>query len=390
MQEMTKNFLAGIGLGAGTMYFLDPIYGKRRRASVRDRAVHVATLAERTAGKTSRDFRNRARGVGASARSVVRRDRPLDDVLEQRIRSKMGRYVSHPGSVAVHAENGRVTLSGPILTHEADRFLRVVSGVRGVEEVINRLEPHQLPEDVPGLQGRSQRPGSELDLLQENWAPSTRVLVGFTGVALALWGSLAQGTVARILGVVGLGCTVRSLTNMPLKRLAGRQEPTRAIDVKKTITVQAPLDKVYDIFSHPENFPAFMEHVMEVKPMGEDRYHWTARGPAGARLGWDAEVVGRRANELLSWRSLPGSPVGNEGTVRFEPVGEDGSATRVHIQMSYNPPGGAAGHVIATLFGDDPKHAMDRDLVRFKSLLENGKTTAKGHEVRIEQLRKVH
>jgi uncharacterized membrane protein len=298
--------------------------------------------------------------------------------------------VSHPGSISVQSDKGCVTLSGPILTHETERLVRVVSRIKGVEVVINHLQTHDTAIDVPGLQGRSERPGSELDLLQDNWAPSTRLLVAATGGAVAAWAAVARRPLPRLLGLVGLGLLIRSLTNTPMKRLAGRDEPTRAIDVKKTITVQAPVETVYDIWSHPENFPAFMEHVMEVKPIGEGRYHWTTRGPGGARLGWDAEVVERSDNQLLSWRSLPGSAVGNEGTVRFEPAGEDGSATRIHIQMSYNPPGGAAGHVIATLFGDDPKHAMDHDLVRFKSLLEDGKTTAKGHEVRLEQLRRVH
>ncbi len=38
--------------------------------------------------------------------------------------------------------------------------------------------------------------------------------------------------------------------------------------------------------------------------------------------------------------------------------------------------------MVASLFGADPKHAMDQDLVRFQSLLEQGKTTAHGEEVR--------
>ena len=42
---------------------------------------------------------------------------------------------------------------------------------------------------------------------------------------------------------------------------------------------------------------------------------------------------------------------------------------------------GAVGHAVATIFGVDPKHAMDDDLVRLKTLLEAGKTTAEGKQV---------
>lgn len=47
---------------------------------------------------------------------------------------------------------------------------------------------------------------------------------------------------------------------------------------------------------------------------------------------------------------------------------------------------GAAAHTVASLFRSDPKHAMDDDLVRFKSLMEDGKTTAHGVEITRERL----
>lgn len=40
--------------------------------------------------------------------------------------------------------------------------------------------------------------------------------------------------------------------------------------------------------------------------------------------------------------------------------------------MSYNPPAGVLGHAVAELFGVDPKHEMDDDLLRMKSLIETG------------------
>jgi len=44
----------------------------------------------------------------------------------------------------------------------------------------------------------------------------------------------------------------------------------------------------------------------------------------------------------------------------------------VDIRLSYNPPGGAIGHVVAKLFGADPKSEMDEDLRRLKTALETG------------------
>jgi hypothetical protein len=49
--------------------------------------------------------------------------------------------------------------------------------------------------------------------------------------------------------------------------------------------------------------------------------------------------------------------------------------------MTYKPPAGVLGHAVAALFRTDPKQALDDDLVRLKSLIETGKTTAHGEEV---------
>jgi uncharacterized membrane protein len=64
----------------------------------------------------------------------------------------------------------------------------------------------------------------------------------------------------------------------------------------------------------------------------------------------------------------------------------DGS-TRVGIRLCYAPPVGVLGHAVASLFGADPKREMDDDMVRFKSLMESGKTRAHGHKVTRDEVR---
>jgi uncharacterized membrane protein len=96
-------------------------------------------------------------------------------------------------------------------------------------------------------------------------------------------------------------------------------------------------------------------------------------------------VTTREPDKMLAWRSEPESMIDNAGMVRFEPV-RDGAATRVDIHLSYNPPAGAIGDAVANLLGVDPKSAMDEDLVRFKSLLEEGRTTNGSEQVTREEL----
>src|SRR5256885_15114097 len=62
----------GIAIGAGLMYFFDPEAGRRRRALVRDKAVHYQKETAKYASDTTRDLRNRAYGVYAEARGLAK------------------------------------------------------------------------------------------------------------------------------------------------------------------------------------------------------------------------------------------------------------------------------------------------------------------------------
>jgi hypothetical protein len=115
-----------VGLGAGLMYLLDPERGRRRRALVRDQFVHALYEIDDMIGVVSRDLGHRTRGAWAGVWSLPRRsvgETVPDATLNERVRSKLGRFVSHTRPIEVTARAGRVTLSGPILTHEVDGLL---------------------------------------------------------------------------------------------------------------------------------------------------------------------------------------------------------------------------------------------------------------------------
>ena len=65
-------FLAGVAVGALAMYIFDPQQGRRRRALARDQLVHAGHgVTDFVEGK-SKDLRNRAQGVAAETRGLVR------------------------------------------------------------------------------------------------------------------------------------------------------------------------------------------------------------------------------------------------------------------------------------------------------------------------------
>src|SRR5918994_685929 len=132
---------------------MDPDRGKRRRALVRDKLARATHKAPEAISATARDISNRVRGLTAEASSAFSSEDVSDEVLVARVRSKLGRIVSHPSSIEVAANQGRVVLTGPILAHETNDLLTCVRAVPGVREVDNLLDAHKQAGDVPGLQG---------------------------------------------------------------------------------------------------------------------------------------------------------------------------------------------------------------------------------------------
>jgi len=63
--------LTGAGLGAGLMYFLDPIRGRQRRSRVRDKMIRLSHQAQDARDMVIRDARNRMRGLAAGDLSVL-------------------------------------------------------------------------------------------------------------------------------------------------------------------------------------------------------------------------------------------------------------------------------------------------------------------------------
>ena len=102
---------------------------------------------------TGADLVNRAQGAVAETQARLGGEAVTDEVLAERVRSALGRVVSHPGALEVAAHGGRVTLRGPILAREVDEVLATVASGRGVTGVENRLDVHERPGAVPGLQG---------------------------------------------------------------------------------------------------------------------------------------------------------------------------------------------------------------------------------------------
>jgi len=206
----------GALLGAGLMYLFDPVRGARRRAELAGHAWRVLRLERDLLGRARRDAANRLHGILGQLTTPAAAQ-VSDDVLEPRVRSKLGHCVSHARAVLVDVVDGHVTLAGPILTHEADHLVAEVAAIRGVKEVLDALDRHRTPDGVPALQGV----GKPVRPRRTVWTPIAQLVAVAAGSALVSWGLLVRrGTLGLLVAAAGGALAARGTVNQPLGSLA--------------------------------------------------------------------------------------------------------------------------------------------------------------------------
>jgi uncharacterized membrane protein len=214
--------------------------------------------------------------------------------------------------------------------------------------------------DIQGLGAATLSDGSTR-LESPPWA------LRLAGALLALYGLTRRGVFGTMIRTLGTGMLVDSARDALPGIGAPSYDRRRAVDIQKTLYIEAPIDQVYGFWSKYENFPLFMSHVREVEDRGQGRSHWKVSGPGGVPIEWNAVLSQQTPNEVIAWRSEAGSMLENAGIIRFTPAG---SGTRVDLRFCYHPPAGGAGQAVVELLGSDPRAKLNEDLGRMKALLE--------------------
>jgi uncharacterized membrane protein len=145
--------------------------------------------------------------------------------------------------------------------------------------------------------------------------------------------------------------------------------------VRKSIEVDVPVRTAYNQWTQFEEFPRFMEGIVEVKQIDDTHVHWVAE-VAGRRKEWDAKITEQIPDECISWRSQAGTP--NAGVVRFEPM-NGGEKTKIELEMEYDPKN--MTEQVGDLLGFASRQ-VEGDLKRFKQYIESqGRETGawRGH-----------
>ncbi|MFL5401954.1 MAG: SRPBCC family protein [Gemmatimonadales bacterium] len=216
-----------------------------------------------------------------------------------------------------------------------------------------------------------------------NVGNTERLVSGIAGAAIIVFALRRKRLRGLLLPIAGNLITRAVSGRCPVNRALGRNTAKsgpvspvasvakgEGIKAERVVMVNRPVGEVYRFWRTLENLPRFMDHLESVTVLDENRSHWVAKAPAGARVEWDATIHNEIEDELLAWRSLPGSDIDNAGSVHFTPMGQ---STEVRVVLSYDPPAGKVGVAVAKLLGEEPGQQVEEDLRRFKQVMEAGK-----------------
>ncbi|MDB5050861.1 MAG: cyclase/dehydrase [Fibrobacteres bacterium] len=157
----TLALAAGAALGAAFAYFLDPVSGRRRRARFSGKIFHVLREAAHSIERVSADFSGRGHGMFSRLGNFIMYRPVDDDILTERVRSKVGHYVTHPRAVEVETRNGVVTLRGAVPAAESGRLVYHARWIPGVKAVQNLFTDPDGPGGHDGHNGhKAPAPGA--------------------------------------------------------------------------------------------------------------------------------------------------------------------------------------------------------------------------------------
>ncbi|CAN5559853.1 SRPBCC family protein [soil metagenome] len=198
-----------------------------------------------------------------------------------------------------------------------------------------------------------------------------------SGAAMLLLGFRRGGLGGTLMKLAGLGLVYRGqdgyrklydAIGVPLpKRVTGVGKQN--VRVEAEVIVDRPRGELYRIWRNLENLPVFMQHLLSVHEVDDTHSLWVARAPAGTVIKWEAVIINDKEDELIAWETLEGSGVDNAGSVKFKDV-EGG--TKINVVLRYDPPADLFGAWVARVFQSDPQTQIEKDLIRFKAIMELG------------------
>ncbi|OYU81261.1 MAG: cyclase [Flavobacterium sp. BFFFF1] len=240
----------------------------------------------------------------------------------------------------------------------------------------NRYSAFYSEEDAHRLGNVSHKSKQTIKGIESNVSTLERVLM-IAGGSYLLYKALAGRKKSVVKGIAGGTMLARGISGYcPLYQAVGKSGflKTSNINIRTSMSIDKPVSEVYAFWRNLENLPRFMKHLETVKEINKTTSHWCVKVPGGiGHISWTANILMDEKDEMLSWKSVPGSTIDNGGKIVFTENGRGG--TDLDINISYHAPLGIAGDVAAKLLNGFFERMVHTDIENVKSYMESGQHT---------------
>lgn len=189
----------------------------------------------------------------------------------------------------------------------------------------NSETPHSSRPNRPARRG-----GDSGRETRQNLDRNERVISVTGGSLLAAYGLRHRGAIGVAVALAGAALMYRGATGYcrvydrlgvapaaerGRRWLVRQRGPSAVLDGRRaervvyTVTVDRPRAELYAYWRDLENLPRIMRNLESVRVVNRKRSRWTARGPAGRKVEWDALINNEVVNEVIGWKSVPGVEV---------------------------------------------------------------------------------
>jgi uncharacterized protein YndB with AHSA1/START domain len=137
--------------------------------------------------------------------------------------------------------------------------------------------------------------------------------------------------------------------------------------IERNVEIDAPVERVFDLFSDFESMPRWMKNIVEVRYTGRRHTRWIAGSPYSDHAEWEAETTAFEPDHRIAWRSVRGD-IRTEGEAVFEETRR--GTTLLRVVLGWDPNNRGDGRVIRDAFGEDPARQLEENLERLADVAE--------------------
>jgi uncharacterized membrane protein len=143
-----------------------------------------------------------------------------------------------------------------------------------------------------------------------------------------------------------------------------------AAETRAAVTIGRPATDLRELWLRPATQSAIWSHFALVSAEKDGSANWSASGPALGTYRWRTMLTGDEPDRLR-WSSHEGADLPNTGVLIFRPAPGD-RGTELHLDVHFDPPGGAIGAALGKLFHLAPREIVLTALYKFRALAVPG------------------